>query len=196
MAVTYVQLVNELLRRLNEVALDTAGDGFSSVRGVQALAKDSINNSIREIIQYNQTWPFAKTLYTQTMTAGTNQYSFPADFNIVDWDSFYLKKLSSANNLPSKLPVITYEDYLRQHRDAEEIGGTGSNATPMFIYQTHDSSFGVTPIPDDAYEIEFMYHAFPQDLTLFNDTTIDRSPKVNCVVLSLDRNVEHRTRGQ
>ena len=43
---TYVVLVNELLRRLNEVTLDTAGDGFDTVRNVQALAKDAVNNSI------------------------------------------------------------------------------------------------------------------------------------------------------
>ena len=46
---TYVTLVNELLRRLNEVTLDTAGDGFDSVRNVQALAKDAVNSSIRLI---------------------------------------------------------------------------------------------------------------------------------------------------
>ena len=55
---TYVALVNELLRRLNEVTLDAAGDGFDSVRNVQALAKDAINNSIRNILQTGQEWPF------------------------------------------------------------------------------------------------------------------------------------------
>ena len=48
---TYITLVNQLLVRLNEVTLDTAGDGFTTVRNVQALAKDAINNSIRNIIQ-------------------------------------------------------------------------------------------------------------------------------------------------
>mgnify|MGYP000645725933 CR=1 FL=1 len=42
---TYVQLTNELLRRLNEVPLDTAGDGFTTVRNVQAAAKDAVNSS-------------------------------------------------------------------------------------------------------------------------------------------------------
>ena len=39
---TYVALTNELLRRLNEVTLDIAGDGFGTVRNVQAAAKDAI----------------------------------------------------------------------------------------------------------------------------------------------------------
>jgi len=51
---TYVALVNELLRRLNEVTLDTAGDGFGAVRNVQALAKDAVNNAIRNILQTGQ----------------------------------------------------------------------------------------------------------------------------------------------
>ena len=61
---TYITLVNQLLRRLNEVTLDTAGDGFTTVRNVQALAKDAINNSIRNIIQTGQEFPFFKNNIT------------------------------------------------------------------------------------------------------------------------------------
>ena len=57
---TYVSLVNELLRRMNEVTLDTAGDGFDTVRNVQALAKDAVNSSIRLILQNGQEWPFLR----------------------------------------------------------------------------------------------------------------------------------------
>ena len=66
---TYITLVNQLLRRLNEVTLDTAGEGFTTVRNVQALAKDAINNSIRNIIQTGQEFPFLKTTQTQTLAA-------------------------------------------------------------------------------------------------------------------------------
>ena len=48
---TYVSLANEVLRRLNEVQIDAAGDGFDTLRNVQALAKDAINSSIRRILQ-------------------------------------------------------------------------------------------------------------------------------------------------
>ena len=76
---TYVQLINELLRRLNEVTLEVSGDGFDTVRNVQALSKDAINSSTRAILQDGQEWPFLKQTYTQTLTVGTRQYSFPAD---------------------------------------------------------------------------------------------------------------------
>lgn len=40
---TFLNITNELLRRLNEVVIDQAD--FAGVRNVQALAKDSVNSS-------------------------------------------------------------------------------------------------------------------------------------------------------
>ena len=93
MATNFLQLTNELLRRLNEVALTT--DNFSTAKNVQALAKDSINNSIREILQDGHQFPFLKVAQSQTLTAGTGTYDFPSDMSTVDWDTFYLQKLTS-----------------------------------------------------------------------------------------------------
>jgi hypothetical protein len=61
---TYITLVNDLLRRLNEVTINTAD--FDTVRNIQAIAKDAINSSIREILQEAQEWPFAIVTNTQT----------------------------------------------------------------------------------------------------------------------------------
>jgi hypothetical protein len=169
---TYVTLVNELLRRLNEVTLDTAGDGFGTVRNVQALAKDAINSSIRNILQTGQEWPFLKTTYTQELTAGTRQYNFPADFSRADWQTFYIKKLSSADNTPMSLPTITYDEYIQRYRHYDDTGEQTGISAPTLVYQTNEDKFGVTPIPDQAYEIEYVYWSFPSDLTLFDDTTV------------------------
>ena len=49
MSTTYLALTNDLLRRINEVQLTTAN--FATAKNVQAIAKDAINNSIREILQ-------------------------------------------------------------------------------------------------------------------------------------------------
>ena len=170
---TYVTLVNELLRRLNEVTLDTAGDGFDAVRNVQALAKDAINNSIRNILQTGQEWPFLKVTYTQTLTAGTRLYDFPADFASVDWDTFYIKQLSSTSNTPSFLPTISFEEYTQRYRGLDDQADSGSGiSAPQRVYQTYESKFGVTPVPNNSYEIEYVYWKFPADLVLFNDTSI------------------------
>jgi hypothetical protein len=170
---TYVTLVNELLRRLNEVTLDTAGDGFDTVRNVQALAKDAINNSIRNILQTGQEWPFLKVTYTQTLTAGTRLYDFPADFASVDWDTFYIKQLSATSNTPSFLPTISFEEYTQRYRGLDDQADSGSGiSAPQRIYQTYESKFGVTPVPDNSYEIEYVYWKFPADLVFYNDTCL------------------------
>ena len=170
---TYVTLVNELLRRLNEVTLDTAGDGFDSVRNVQALAKDAVNSSIRLILQDGQEWPFLKTTFTQTLSVGTRQYAFPADYSSTDWDTFYLKKLSSESNSPMPLSVISSEQYIQNVRPSDDTGDqVNGDGPPALVYQTLGNSFGVSPIPDAAYEVEYVYWKFPTDLTAFNDVAI------------------------
>lgn len=167
---TYVSLVNEVLRRMNEVQLDTGGDGFNDTRNLQALAKDAVNSSVREILQVSQEWPFTFNTYTQTMTAGTGVYDFPADYSKADWDTFYIKRLSV--NDPQRMSVITYDDYIRHYRTVEDTSGEAGYAVPLIVYKTQDTKFGVTPIPDDAYEIEYRYWSFPADMSLYNDTCV------------------------
>ena len=172
MATTYITLVNDLLRRLNEVTLDTAGDGFSTAKNVQAIAKDAINNSIREILQDGHQFPFLKTTTTQTLTAGTGTYDLPTDMASVDWDTFYLQALSSAGNTARSLPTIPFEEYVRIYKAIEENSGTGARSSPDLVYQTSEEKFGVTPLPDAAYVIEYVYYKFPADLSAFNDTSL------------------------
>jgi len=169
---TFVQLTNELLRRLNEVPLDTAGDGFDTVRNVQSAAKDAINSSLREIYQNGQEWPFLKNTYTQTLTAGTKEYSFPSGYSSVDWETFYIKKLSSQENAPRVLKPISYEEYLSRYRPMDDTGDASGIAVPELVYQTFGDSFGVTPIPDAAYEVEYVYWTIPASLSAYDDVCV------------------------
>ena len=170
---TYVSLANEVLRRLNEVQIDAAGDGFDTLRNVQALAKDAINNSIRSILQDGQEWPFLKTTYVQTLDVGTRQYSFPSDMSTVDWETFYLKKSASAENQPRKLAPLSFEQYTAGFRPTDDnVDPLVGSAPPEFVYQTYGSSFGVTPIPNKQYQVEYVYWSYPADLTLFDDVSI------------------------
>jgi hypothetical protein len=166
---TYVSLTNELLRRLNEVPLDVAGDGFDTVRNVQAVAKDAINSSLREVYQVGMEWPFLKTTYTQPLSAGTNEYLFPSDFSRVDWETFYIKRLSSESNSPQLLSVISYEEYLKTYRPQDD---TDRQAVPTLVYQTFGDSFGVTPTPNAAYEVEYVYWRAPNTLVNYSDNCI------------------------
>jgi len=168
---TFVQLTNELLRRLNEVPLDTAGDGFDTVRNVQSVAKDAINNSLRQIYQSGQEWPFLKNTYTQTLTAGTRLYSFPSGYSSVDWETFYLKKLTSQENEPKVLKVLSYEEYLNKYRPVDDNGDqTNGDSVPIFVYQTFGDQFGITPVSNASYEVEYIYWSVPSDLNNYDDS--------------------------
>jgi len=165
---TYITLVNELLRRLNEVTINVSD--FDGVRNVQAIAKDAVNSSVREILQEAQEWPFTLVTYTQVLAAGTNTYDFPADFSKADWETFYLKAVEGA--APSTLPVLTYEMYTRMYRAAEDSSGSDGRGVPTRVYKTMEDKFGVTPVPDKAYEVEFRYWKYPTDLTLAEDVCV------------------------
>lgn len=170
---TYVQLTNELLRRLNEIPLDAAGDGFDTVRNVQSAAKDSINSALREIYQNGQEWPFLKSTYTQTLTAGTREYSFPSDYSSADWETFYLKKHTVQDNEPRVLKPMPYEEYLSRFRPIDDSGDQvlGESA-PERVYQTFGEAFGVTPIPNSDYEVEYVYWSIPSSLTNYDDNCV------------------------
>lgn len=155
---------------MGEVTMDSTE--FANARNIQALAKDAVNSAIRELIHSAQEWPFALVTYTQTLTIGDNVYAFPADASNVDWDSFYLKIAAAQSNVPARLKVLTYIDYLDKHRPQEDQTGSDGYAVPAYVYQTDDLKFGVTPKPDYAYEIEYKYWRFPADLSLYDDETI------------------------
>ena len=172
MASTYIDLTNKLLRRLNEVTLDSAD--FSSARNVQALGKDSINYAIREILSYVQEWPFTTTTTTQALSSGVQEYAFPTNLHVVDWDSFFLQK--DATLTPpvdgAKLDVVSFDEYQEDRRATDSNMASSSYEKPQYVYRTQQTKFGVTPPPDQAYTISYVYNSFPDDLNLSTDTTV------------------------
>jgi hypothetical protein len=155
---------------MGEVVLDSTE--FDGARNIQSLAKNAINSSVRELMHSAQEWPFSLVTNTQTLTVGTGTYSFPSALSSVDWESFYLKKLTAADNDPLRLPVLTYTDYLDNYRPGEDVNGTGGYGPAIAVYQTQESKFGITPLPDQAYEVEYKYWSFPADLSVSTDVCI------------------------
>ena len=146
---------------------------FDGARNVQALAKQAINSSVKELIHSAQEWPFTLVTGTQTLaTDGTAVYSFPSSFSSVDWESFYLRKLSAANNEPRRLPVMSYPQYLNERRPNDDMSGAGGYGVTQAVYQTQDGKFGITPPADQAYVIEYKYWAFPDDMVYGTDVCI------------------------
>ena len=91
----------------------------------------------------------------------------------VDWETFYLKKLASAENQPRKLSTISFEQYTASFRPIDDnVDPLVGSSAPQYVYQTYGTSFGVTPVPNDQYEVEYVYWSYPADLSLFDDVTI------------------------
>ena len=63
MGSTYLDLTNRVLRRLNEVEIESSD--FSSVRGIQAAAKDAVLDTVRNINSQKFEWPFNAASGTQ-----------------------------------------------------------------------------------------------------------------------------------
>ena len=62
MASSYLVLINNVLRDLNEVELTSST--FSASRGIQTSVKDYVNRAIDDIINADTEWPFTVTAKT------------------------------------------------------------------------------------------------------------------------------------
>ena len=164
----FVTLVNKLLARMNEVQLDTGGTGFDSVRNVQQLAKNAVNDAVRVIVQTGEEWPFLKATHTETLVSGTKLYSFPTGFASADWETFYLKK--SSTTAPKYLPAIEYQRYLQNFRQQDDENTSGG--VPDAVYSTYNNSFGIYPTPNASYDVEYTYWSVPDDLQTYNQECV------------------------
>lgn len=167
MAYNFLGLVNDVNRRLNEVELTSSN--FVNAKGFYAQAKDSINAAIQDINQMQHQWTWNHTTHTQTLTAGTTRYNFPATTLTVDFDSFRIKRNSTFNNETVKLRIISYEEYLEKYADQEYTNDSSVRDVPQYVFRTPGLSYGITPAPKEAYELVFEYYTLTTDLAAATD---------------------------
>ena len=119
MASSYLVLINNVLRDLNEVELTSSK--FSSSRGIQTAVKDYINRAIDDIINADTEWPFTVINKSFTTTAGTRLYTRSAlsttNTKTVDFDSFTF--LEAADKKETKLEFITHSEYLDKYHERD-----------------------------------------------------------------------------
>jgi len=167
MAYNFLGLVNDVNRRLNEVELTSAN--FGGAIGFYSQAKEAVNSSIRLVNQQEFEWPFNHITQEQTLTAGTNRYSFPSDAKTVDFDSFRIKQDDTLNNDTQKLSIVSYEEYLDKYVDYEYETSTGVRELPRRVFRAPNQEWGVVPSPDKAYAVVFEYYKIPDELTNYDD---------------------------
>ena len=164
---TYLSLTNQLLRRLNEVTIDEAD--FTSARGVQAMAKDVINASIQFINLTQFEWPFNAAQGTQVLTVGQETYSFPLNFKLVKWDSFYVENDDALATQGGPLRFISLDEYNMYRRNTDDLSGTDGIRVPRYVFPAHGGGFGVSPSPDQAYTVKYEYFRQQDPLVDYDD---------------------------
>lgn len=162
----YLELVNDVNRRLNEVPLTSSN--FASASGFYADVKGYVNSAINRINREQFEWPFNHVTYTQVLTPNQSKYSYPSGVKSVAFDTFVLKGDSSLNVDSKRLRVLDYEQYLHEYADYE-FNPDDHKDSPEFIVRNRDLSFTVAPPPDKAYEIRYEYYSFPTDLEDWDD---------------------------
>ena len=167
MAYNYLELVNEVNRRLNEVELTSSN--FASATGQYGQIKDAVNAAIRHINHEEFNWPWNHVEEEETLTAGTVRYGYPYDAQNIDMDSFRIKRNSSFNVETTKLKKLDYKEYLDKYVDYEYNNSTGIREIPNMVSRAPNQEFILIPPPDEAYELVYEYYRNPVDLQLYND---------------------------
>lgn len=181
MGSTYLSLTNRLLRRFNEVQI--VEQDFASVRNIQAVAKDQIQDSIRYINTAKSRWPWNAYEYTTTLIPGTEEYVWPLNFQAVDWNSFQIQKDDTLNISSQTLTKINRDEWYDYHlRDADADSESNGLRMPRWVAESHGNGFLVTPSPNEEYELTFRYYIEPTELVNHDDETTIPSRFDNVIV--------------
>lgn len=164
---TYLELINAVLREINEVEITTVG----STRGIQTSVKDFINKAQRDIINSEVEWPFTVVNYNFTTTASTAEYNRASDAKTVDFDSFTVQE--SATTSERTLQYLSFEEYLERFNEADTNPTGDAEGLPVYVYQTPDNKIGLSPVPDlSSYTIRYYYYQTHSDMVTNTDTPI------------------------
>ncbi len=171
MAYTYIDITNEVLARMNEVALTAAN--FSTARGFQVQCKNAVNDAINYINQREFGWPFTHSTETQTLVAGQTRYTIPADTQSVDYDTFRISKDDTLAVSGVTLRILDYKEYTKKYIDQETTSDVG--AVPIYVFRTPDNNYGLYPYPNKAYQLKYEYYQKPTALSA--DTDVPTIPE-------------------
>jgi hypothetical protein len=168
MAYNFLDLVNTINRRLNEIELTSTT--FPTAVGFYSSAKDSVNAAIRNINQAEFEWPFNHVDQDVTLVPGTVRYAYPADAKTLDLESFRIKRDNILGNATQKLSIISYEEYLDKYVDYEyNSTDEGIRGIPRMVFRTPNQEFGLIPPPKEAYTLAYEYYKLPIELVNYDD---------------------------
>jgi hypothetical protein len=164
MAYDFIGLTNEVLARMNEVALTSAN--FGSSRGFQTQCKNAVNDAINYINQREYGWPFSHATQTETLVADQTRYTIPTGTQHVDYETFRISKDNTLGVAGISLRILDYKEYVDRFIDQETTSDVGG--VPLYVFRTPDNNYGLYPYPDKAYQLKYEYYSKP---TLLSATT-------------------------
>ena len=167
MAYNFLELVNSVNRRLNEVELSSSN--FATATGFYNSAKDAVNSAIRHINHEEFNWPWNHVEEEDTLTAGVTRYGYPYDAKTIDMDSFRIKRDATLNVSTIKIKPLNYKEYLDKYIDYEYNSSSSIQNTPEFVVRAPSQEFILVPTPDQAYELVYEYYRNPVELELYDD---------------------------
>ena len=172
MSYDYLFLTNEVLARMNEVSLTSAG--FNSARGFQIQCKNAVNDSINFIDQACFYWPFNHVTHTELLEVGKSRYETPLGTKVVDYDTFRVLKSKELNTDGMTLVCLDYTEYLNKFAVQEETPDTGQ--LPRRVARTPDNNFLIYPYADKEYTLR--YELFVRTEALVAPLDVPRIPEM------------------
>lgn len=166
-ALTYLELTNAVLKKLNEVRLTSTT--FADARGIHAEIKEAVNTAVLEVNQTEFQWPFNHVTHTETLVPLQQTFALPADCKTVDWESFFMLRDDALEVSARKLPMMDYTHFM-QTRAARDFNDT-KGSDPVAVFPTQADEFGVTPPPDQPYSIQFQYWGYNDEMVNHDDVT-------------------------
>jgi|TARA_R110000787_G_scaffold136740_1_gene249312 hypothetical protein len=146
MALTYLELTNDVITRMNEVQLTSTT--FLDARGVQVQCQNAVNESIRYINQKEFAYPFNHATNSSTLTPGVVRYSLPTSAKHIDYNTARIKKSVSLNASGNNLAKLDYNEYISKEfaNQEDEIASTtldgshSASVTTLSLTSTTDFS--------------------------------------------------------
>ena len=95
MATTFLTLVNNVLKDINEPVLTSTT--FPDAVGIQLTVQNDVNHAIKDIVGVELEWPFNRTVQTDTLIPATATIALQTN-RTVDWDSFFIQPINEVTN--------------------------------------------------------------------------------------------------
>ena len=168
---TFLSLTNRILNELNEPELTSSN--FSSSRGIQTIAKNTVNKSVHDIYNSEVEWPFIHSDQTDSLTNGVQEYSFPSDSRKVNMNTFVL--------IPSNL--ITNGTFDSNINSWSTTSGNPSHASSVLRLNSAGSEQSISTVVNKQYVLRC--RTFGGDITL-NIGTGSGGTQINTQTLSID----------